>query len=147
MSSPAKIIERDTNHLVETTITTEKLYRQTIQQKHIVVPTIALVQSSVTLETPTESKAANLSQDEYDRRRKLWEAIKILIKSEQEELFRILKRNEVELTENTNGIFFDVGKLSQAVVAEIEKFLQFCQQNRVNFEQRDKEMENLRQEV
>ena len=147
MSSPAKIIERDTNHLVETTITTEKLYRQTIQQKHIVVPTIALVQSSATLETPTESKAANLSQDEYDRRRKLWEAIKILIKSEQEELFRILKRNEVELTENTNGIFFDVGKLSQAVVAEIEKFLQFCQQNRVNFEQRDKEMENLRQEV
>jgi len=147
MSSPAKIIERDTNHLVETTITTEKLYRQTIQQKHIVVPTIALVQSSVTLETPTESKVANLSQDEYDRRRKLWEAIKILIKSEQEELYRILKRNEVEVTENTNGIFFDVGKLSQAVVAEIEKFLQFCQQNRVNFEQRDKEMENLRQEV
>jgi hypothetical protein len=147
MSSPAKIIERDTNHLVETTITTEKLYRQTIQQKHIVVPTIALVQSSVTLETPTESKVANLSQDEYDRRRKLWEAIKILIKSEQEELYRILKRNEVEVTENTNGIFFDVGKLSQTVVAEIEKFLQFCQQNRVNFEQRDKEMENLRQEV
>jgi hypothetical protein len=103
--------------------------------------------SSVTLETPTESKVANLSQDEYDRRRKLWEAIKILIKSEQEELYRILKRNEVEVTENTNGIFFDVGKLSQAVVAEIEKFLQFCQQNRVNFEQRDKEMENLRQEV
>jgi hypothetical protein len=147
MSSPAKIIERDTNHLVETTITTEKLYRQTIQQKHIVVPTIALVQSSVTLETPTESKVASLSQDEYDRRRKLWEAIKILIKSEQEELYRILKRNEVEVTENTNGIFFDVGKLSQTVVAEIEKFLQFCQQNRVNFEQRDKEMENLRQEV
>lgn len=103
--------------------------------------------SSVTLETPTESKVANLSQDEYDRRRKLWEAIKILIKSEQEELYRILKRNEVEVTENTNGIFFDVGKLSQTVVAEIEKFLQFCQQNRVNFEQRDKEMENLRQEV
>ena len=98
-------------------------------------------------EIPTESKVANLSQDEYDRRRKLWEAIKILIKSEQEELFRILKRNEVEVTENTNGIFFDVCKLSHAVAAEIEKFLQFCQQNRVNFEQRDKEMETLRQEV
>ena len=98
-------------------------------------------------EIPTESKVASLPQDEYDRRRKLWEAIKILIKSEQEELFRILKRNEVEFTENTNGIFFDVGKLSPYVVTEIEKFLQFCQQNRVNFEQRDKEMETLRQEV
>ena len=147
MSSPAKIIERDTNHLVETTITTEKLYRQTIQQKHIVVPTIALVQSSVTLETPTESKVANLSQDEYDQRRKLWEGIKSLIKSEQEELYRILKRNEVEITENTNGIFFDVGKLSQTIITQIEKFLQFCSQNRINFEERDKEMESLRQEV
>jgi hypothetical protein len=102
--------------------------------------------SSVNTEI-SESKVASLSQDEYDRRRKLWEAIKILIKSEQEELFRILKRNEVECTENTNGIFFDVGKLSPPIVAEIEKFLQFCQQNRVNFEQRDKEMETLRQEV
>ena len=98
-------------------------------------------------EIPTESIVANLSQDEYDWRRKLWEAIKILIKSEQKELFRILKRNEVKVTENTNGIFFDVGKLSHAVAAEIEKFLQFCQHNRVNFEQRDKEMETLRQEV
>jgi len=102
--------------------------------------------SSVNTET-SESKVASLSQDEYDRRRKLWEAIKILIKSEQEELFRILKRNDVECTENTNGIFFDVGKLTPPIVAEIEKFLQFCQQNRVNFEQRDKEMETLRQEV
>jgi Bromodomain extra-terminal - transcription regulation len=88
-----------------------------------------------------------LSQKEYDQRRKLWEGIKSLIKSEQEELYRILKRNEVEITENTNGIFFDVGKLSQSIITEIEKFLQFCSQNRINFEERDKEMESLRQEV
>ena len=93
----------------------------------------------------SDSKA--LSQEEYDRRRKLWEGIKSLIKSEQEELFRILKRNEVEVTENTNGIFFDVGKLSDGVITEIERFLQFCTQNRLNFEERDKEMESLRQEV
>jgi hypothetical protein len=88
-----------------------------------------------------------LSQEEYDQRRKLWEGIKSLIKSEQEELYRILKRNEVEITENTNGIFFDVGKLSQTIIMQIEKFLQFCSQNRINFEERDKEMESLRQEV
>ena len=75
-----------------------------------------------------------LSQEEYDQRRKLWEGIKSLIKSEQEELYRILKRNEVEITENTNGIFFDVGKLSQTIITQIEKFLQFCSQNRINFE-------------
>ena len=76
-----------------------------------------------------------LSQEEYDQRRKLWEGIKSLIKSEQEELYRILKRNEVEITENTNGIFFDVGKLSQTIITQIEKFLQFCSQNRLNFEE------------
>jgi 16S rRNA C1402 N4-methylase RsmH len=44
-----------------------------------------------------------LSQEEYDQRRKLWEGIKSLIKSEQEELYRILKRNEVEITENSRA--------------------------------------------
>ena len=44
--------------------------------------------------------------DEYERRTKVWEAIKTLVKSEQEELYRILKRASIETTENTNGIFF-----------------------------------------
>ena len=74
----------------------------------------------------------------------MWESIKTLTKSEQEELFRILKRANAEFTENTNGIFFDLSKLDQVVFETIVKFLEFCAQNRVNFEQRDKEIEILR---
>jgi hypothetical protein len=87
---------------------------------------------------------AHLSSEEYERRRRIWESIKTLTKSEQEELFRILKRANAEFTENTNGIFFDLSKLEQGVFETIVTFLEFCAQNRVNFEQRDKEIENLR---
>ena len=75
-----------------------------------------------------------LPPEEYERRKKVWEAIKTLVKSEQEELYRILKRGSVETTENTNGIFFDVGKLPADVFENIQKFLEFCTQNRANFE-------------
>jgi hypothetical protein len=88
---------------------------------------------------------SHLSTEEYERRKRIWETIKTLNKSEQEELFRILKRANAEFTENTNGIFFDIGKLEQTVFEQIVKFLEFCAQNRVTFEQRDKEIEHLRQ--
>lgn len=86
----------------------------------------------------------NLSSEEYERRKRVWESVKTLTKSEQEELFRILKRANAEVTENTNGIFFDLTKLEQPVFETIVKFLEFCAQNRVNFELRDKEIETLR---
>lgn len=87
------------------------------------------------------------AQEDYEQRRKVWETIKTLMKSEQEELFRILLRNKVEYTENTNGIFFDVTKLEPTVLDEIQKFLNFCQQNRMEFEKRDQTMEDLRKET
>lgn len=87
---------------------------------------------------------SSLSSEEYERRKRVWESVKTLTKSEQEELFRIIKRANAEFTENTNGIFFDIGKLEQPAFDQIVKFLEFCAQNRVNFEIRDKEIETLR---
>jgi hypothetical protein len=89
----------------------------------------------------------NLSSEEYEKRKKVWETVKFLNKSEQEELFRIIKQAGVEYSENTNGIFFDIGKLEQSVLETISQFIEFCQQNRVNFDERDKALETLRQGV
>ena len=89
----------------------------------------------------------NLSSEEYEKRKKVWETVKFLNKSEQEELFRIIKQAGVEYSENTNGIFFDIGKLEQSVLETISQFIKFCQQNRVNFDERDKALETLRQVV
>ena len=92
----------------------------------------------------SEKTLQTLSQEEYEQRKKVWETIKTLNKSEQEELFKILKLTNSDFTENVNGIFFDVAKLSDVVFQKITKFLEFCAQNRVEFERRDKEMDDLR---
>lgn len=89
----------------------------------------------------------SLSSEEYEQRKKVWESIKTLVKSEQEELFRILLQNKVEYTENTNGVFFDVAKLEAPIFEKIEKFLIFCAENRKDFESRDQAMESLRKET
>lgn len=95
------------------------------------------------MNTP-EKNLQTLTQEEYEQRKKVWETIKTLNKSEQEELFKILKFSNVDYTENTNGIFFDVAKLTDTTIQKIMKFLSFCAQNRVDFEERDKTMETLR---
>ena len=87
-----------------------------------------------------------LSQEEYDQRRKLWEGIKSLIKSEQEELYRILKRNEVEITENTNGIFFDVSALKRDTFIKLNDFMTYCLQNRNEQARRTDQMNAIRDE-
>lgn len=77
--------------------------------------------------------------NDYDKRKQLLEDLKILNKGEKEEVFRILKLTESIFSENSNGIFFDVSKLSNDAFEQILKFLQFCKKNREEFQQREEE--------
>ena len=54
------------------------------------------------------ASAATLTNEEYEERKVFLEELKRLVISEQEEIFRILKRGACEYSENTNGVFFDV---------------------------------------
>ncbi len=90
------------------------------------------------------ASAANLTNEEYEERKVLFEELKKLVTVEQEEIFRILKNNKCEYSENSNGVFFDVSKISKEVFLQMKGFLQFCQANRKNFEIRDREMEDSR---
>lgn len=85
-----------------------------------------------------------LSNEEYEGRKKVLSDLKNLVKSEQEQVFLILKRYKLEYSENSNGIFFDLSRIPRAPFEEIQKFLVFCQQNRSEFEARDKQMEHSR---
>jgi hypothetical protein len=76
---------------------------------------------------------------DYDKRKQFLEDLKLLNKTEQEELFRILKSENSLFTENSNGIFFDVGKLTHGAFDLMVKFLDFCKSNRKNFEYREEE--------
>jgi hypothetical protein len=83
----------------------------------------------------------------YDRRKQYFENLKILVKSEYEEVFRILKRNKVEYTENSNGIFFDVSLLTSETFKQLEEYMEFCLQNRRADENRSKELASLSEET
>lgn len=87
---------------------------------------------------------SNLTDEEYLDRKKCLEELKSLVKSEQAQIFRILKKYSVEYTENSSGILFDLAKVSKDAFTEIRNFLSFCQDNRNNFEIRDREMETSR---
>jgi hypothetical protein len=93
------------------------------------------------------STAAALTNDEYEERKICWEELKRLVKSEQEQIYRILKRHRVELSENSNGVFFDLSRCSSTAFQEIQSFLRFCQDNRQDFAARDRDMEASRQNL
>ena len=77
--------------------------------------------------------------DDYDSRKQLLEDLKMLNKSEQEEVFRILKLNDGIFSENSNGIFFDVTKLNDSLFEKLLQFVEFCKNNRKEFENREEE--------
>ncbi len=88
--------------------------------------------------------AGVLSNEEYEQRKTMLQELKKLVKSEQEQVFCILKRYKLEYSENSNGIFFDLNRVPKEPFEEIQKFLVFCQTNRKDFEERDREMETSR---
>lgn len=83
---------------------------------------------------------------DYELRKQFLEGLKILNKSEKEEIFRILKNTKSSYTENSNGIFFDVSKLSDEAFDQMLKFLDFCKKNREEFQNREEE-EKRAQEI
>lgn len=80
-----------------------------------------------------------MDSKEYDERKQFLEDIKQLVKSEQEALFRILKTEKGDFTENRNGIFFDVSKLSTPLFKKLKEYMEFCRKNRDEFTQREEE--------
>ena len=80
-----------------------------------------------------------MDSKEYDERKQFLEDIKQLVKSEQEALFRILKTEKGDFTENSNGIFFDVSKLPIPLFKKLKEYMEFCRKNRDEFTHREEE--------
>jgi hypothetical protein len=81
--------------------------------------------------------------DDYDRRKELSKDIGALSRPELEELYRILRREGGEFSENSNGIFFDVSALPVHVFEAIWKFINFCKSNARSLEERSKVIGDL----
>jgi hypothetical protein len=83
----------------------------------------------------------------YEERRAFFENLKILVKSEYEEVYRILIRNKETVAENSNGIFFDVNAIQDKTFRELEEYMKFCLETRRLEEARVKQMTTLAEET
>ena len=83
--------------------------------------------------------AASLTNEEYEERKRMLDEFKKLVKSEQEQIFSILKKHKIEYSENTNGVFFDMSRVSKVAFDDMKSFILFCQANRNEFELRDRQ--------
>jgi hypothetical protein len=93
------------------------------------------------MQTPT------ISQSEYDERKSFLDDLKLLTKDEYGEMYRILKKNNVSLSENSNGVFFDMLTLSDTTFNDIKNFMELCKGQRKDESARVKTMDNLRVET
>lgn len=87
----------------------------------------------------------SLSNKEYDLRKEMLADLKALSKTESIKLFEIVKRNKVEYSENSNGIFFDLVKVPNEVFEELRVHIEFCKKIREEQNLRDED-ERIAQE-
>jgi hypothetical protein len=80
---------------------------------------------------------------DYDNRKRFVENLKTLSKSEHEEIFRILKMNCIEHSENSNGIFFDVLQIENDVFSQMEKCIIRSEEQKDLEAKRLSDLENL----
>ena len=73
--------------------------------------------------------------------------MKHLVKTEYEEIFRILKKYDETFTENSNGIFFDVMTIKETTFIEMKNFMDFCLENRRQETARISELAMLTTEI
>jgi hypothetical protein len=78
--------------------------------------------------------------DDYELRKEFCKEIQTLSRPELEELYRILRREGGEFSENSNGIFFDVAALPAPVFQALWKFIEFCKSNAKDLEERNKQL-------
>jgi len=86
---------------------------------------------------------SSLSPEEYDRRKRCLETLKGLSKAEHIEILRILQKHNTPLSENLNGVFFNLCLLEQTTFQDIELFINFTQSNRKDLIERERFMSTL----
>ncbi len=91
------------------------------------------------------ASAATLTTDEYEERKAFLQEIKLLVRDELEDIYRILKKSKAEFSENSNGVFFDVCKVSAETFDEMKKYITFSKGNRTEFAQREEEQRKARE--
>ncbi len=70
--------------------------------------------------------------------------ISLLSKNEFIEIFKIIKENNNKYTENKNGIFINMSKLTQNTIIKLESFVNYTIENQTNLETDSIMRENIK---
>jgi hypothetical protein len=82
----------------------------------------------------------------YEQRKQFFDNINLLVKSEQIDMFKILKNSGSSFTENSNGIFFDVMTLSDETFNKMENFMSFVLKTRQEDQERTTKLKKMMDE-
>ena len=80
----------------------------------------------------------------YEEKKQMLEDFKVLSKEEYAEIFRIIKRHNIEYSENSNGIFFDLNNCPTTVFEKLVQFIELTKTQRKNEEVRSHELDTFR---
>ncbi len=81
------------------------------------------------------------------RKKRIIENIKNLNLFEHQEIFKIIKKQHIKYSENSNGIFINMNKLSEKTIGEIDTFITYCNSNKDKFKNENKIRTNLKKFV
>ena len=86
------------------------------------------------------------TKHDYEKRKQFLEEAKQLDKEEYHEIFRIIKKNAVEFSENSNGVFFDINQVNDETFKKLEGFMDYCKTQRCSEKKRIDELKIIRTE-
>jgi len=89
------------------------------------------------------ASSGTLSTEDYERRKAFLEDLKGLSKSEYVEILRILKQHDIAVSENHNGVFFNLSTLSKEAFEALQLFRRFTVSNRLQLADRELMMSSL----
>ena len=80
---------------------------------------------------------------DFETRKRIFEEVKRFNRTELEELYKLLRRGSEEISENRNGMFFDLLSVKDDTLSKIDELIGFCKENRASFEVREKVLTDL----
>lgn len=74
-------------------------------------------------------KSTRVNKLSIKRLKEIRDTITELDVCEQSEVLKIVEKNNIKFTENKNGVFINMNKLSDKAIEDIESFLQYINNN------------------
>ena len=73
-------------------------------------------------------------------RKLLFDKINSLSSTEHEEIYRVISSNCINTSKNKNGVFFNLSGIDDAVIEQIDTFVNYCISNKEELDEYDKRL-------